>query len=557
MPNAQKLSLDRYHPEVDATVAHLRGDAFAEAFWAQDATLWPGGSPEEVGSMLGWIPIVSVMRDRIAEIESFASEVKSAGFTRVVLCGMGGSSLAPYVLSNLFPGQPNGLPLHVLDSTHPAWVQEVENGGDLATSLFIVASKSGSTAEPSAFDAYFFDKVGRPENFVAITDPGSPFQASAEARGFRKIFLNFPDIGGRFSALSYFGLVPAALLGIDIAELLDRADAIVHGNRNFGPAFELGAALGTLSKDGLDKLTFLTTETLEPLGLWLEQLVAESTGKHGTGVFPIAGERPAVPSIYGRDRFFAVLRIAGDDLTDLDIHAEALIEAGHPTVVIDLEDAYDVAAEFMRWEIATATAGAVLGINPFDQPNVQESKDVTKKILKTVEEQGDLPVPKDGVEQDGLTIHGEAVADNVVEGLAILFHDVTPGSFVTIQAYLHETPEIESALADLQALIRDELGVATTRGYGPRFLHSTGQYHKGGRNTGVFIQLTDQPTVDAPIPNQTASWRQFVLAQAMGDMEALLAKGRTIASVDLGEDPAAKLPILIEFVHQAIARREA
>jgi glucose-6-phosphate isomerase len=557
MPNAQKLSLDRYHPEVDATVAHLRGDAFAEAFWAQDAALWPGGSPEEVGSMLGWIPIVSVMRERIAEIESFAADVQDSGFTRVVLCGMGGSSLAPYVLSKLFPGQPNGLPLHVLDSTHPAWVQEVENGGDLATTLFIVASKSGSTAEPSAFDAYFFDKVGKPENFVAITDPGSPFQASAETRGFRKIFLNFPDIGGRFSALSYFGLVPAALLRIDIAELLDRADAIVHGNRNFGPAFELGAALGTLAKDGLDKLTFLTTETLEPLGLWLEQLVAESTGKHGTGVLPIAGERAAAPSIYGRDRFFAVLRIAGDDLTDLDIHAEALIEAGHPTVVIELEDAYDVAAEFMRWEIATATAGAVLGINPFDQPNVQESKDVTKKILKSVEEQGDLPARRDGVEQDGLTIHGEAIADNVVEGLAILFHDVAPGSFVTIQAYLHETPAIEAALADLQALIRDELGVATTRGYGPRFLHSTGQYHKGGRNTGVFIQLTDQPTVDAPIPNQTATWRQFVLAQAMGDMEALLSKGRTIASVDLGTDPAATLPVLIEFVRQAIARREA
>lgn len=549
MDENQILSLGRWQQAVEEKAAQLRQDDFAARFWQKDPALWAGGAPEDVASMLGWIDVVGVMESRVDELTQFAQEIRDAGFERVVLAGMGGSSLAPYVLSTIFPKQANGLPLHVLDSTHPETVLQIANEGALDKTLVVVASKSGSTAEPTAFDAYFFDKIGKPENFVAITDPGSPFHKSAEARGFRKIFLNFADIGGRYSALSYFGLVPAALLGIDVAKLLARAAALREHNREgFGAAFELGTAMGVLANDGVDKLTFVTTPELEPLGLWLEQLVAESTGKHGKGILPVAGERLGDAMVYGRDRFFAELRFAQDgDLPNVP---------GHPSVKVVLDDPYGLATEFLRWEIATATAGAVIGINPFDQPNVQESKDVTKKLLKTVEEQGALPDLEGGVATDGVTLFGESCADDLRDSFAMFFNPVKPGDYVAIQAYLHETPELTAALQDLQAFLRDRLFLATTLGYGPRFLHSTGQYHKGGPNVGFFLQFTDEPSADDSIPGQKASWKQFVHAQARGDMEALQAKDRRIVSVNLGPDPLVGLGVLRKALEAGIAISE-
>jgi len=540
MDGNQTIALGRFAAESDRLTQNADGEAFVARFWAKDPGLWPAGKPEDVVGMLGWVDILPTMEARIGEIEAFVADVKSAGFERVILAGMGGSSLAPYVFANAFPKSEGGLPLDVLDSTHPGTVLQVEKGGDLATTLTTVASKSGSTAEPTAFDAYLFAQTGKPENFVAITDPGSPFQKSAEGRNFRKIFLNFADIGGRFSALSYFGLVPAALLGLDVAKLLARAKAVQEANATtFGPAFQLGSLLGHLALDGVDKLTFLTSEKLATVGLWLEQLVAESTGKQGKGILPIAGEAVGTPEAYGQDRIFVELRFAGESVEGV----EALKAAGHPVVTLDLADAYDIAGVMYHFELATATAGSVLDINPFDQPNVQESKDVTKRLLKEVEENGALPAEEALVSEDGITLYGDVNGDNLREALASFLGQAAEGDYIALQAYLHETPALDVALHELQAEIRDAKKLATTLGYGPRFLHSTGQYHKGGPNKGHFIQLTDVPTQDASIPGQTASWATFVEAQARGDREALVAKDRRVISVNLGTDAATGLAI--------------
>jgi glucose-6-phosphate isomerase len=482
---------------------------FAARFWAKDPTLWPAGDADAVAGMLGWIDVLPKMIDRIDEIEEFVASVRREGFTQVVLCGMGGSSLAPLVLANAFKG---GLPLHVLDSTHPEDVLAVDV---TPTTLFIVASKSGSTAEPTAFANYFFAKAANPNQFVAITDPGSPFQSAAEGLGYRKVFLNYADIGGRFSALSLFGIVPAALLGVDVRRFLTAALDYLETNQEFSEPFQLGEELGRLALNGVNKLTILTTPEWATFGLWLEQLVAESTGKLGKGILPIAGEPVGAPEAYGQDRFFALI---GEGV-------ESPV-AGAPSTGSDLNDPYQLGAEFLRWEIATATAGAVLEINPFDQPNVQESKDVTKKILAVIEATGDLPA-------------FPAESRSLSEFLA----DVAPGDYVAIQAYLHETPELHAHLTALQAAIRDSKHVPVTLGYGPRFLHSTGQFHKGGPNVGHFVQFFDNPTADAAIPGQKATWRQFVRAQALGDAEALRAKDRRVFALDLGSDPTGNLPI--------------
>jgi len=490
-------------------------DNYVERFWAKDPTLWPGGAPEEVGAFLGWVDILSKIESRFEEIDAFVDDVKAAGFRQVVLCGMGGSSLAPYVFAKIGGVQEGGIPVHVLDSTHPGAIAEVHGRG-IAETLFVIASKSGSTAEPSAFDAYFFDCVGDPSAFVAITDPGSPFEASALARGFRKIFLNYADIGGRFSALSLFGLVPAALLGLNYREMVRRAhEFAVRQSSLDAEAFRLGIELGESAMNGVDKLTILTHENDLPFGLWLEQLVAESTGKHGKGILPVAGE--ALGNNYGEDRFFAA------------INQDIPREPGHR---FEIRDPLDLGAEFMRWEIATAVAGSVIGINPFDQPNVQESKDVTKRLLGQIEATGELP-PNPSLE----TPHGDLLVG--------FLSDLQPGDFVVIQAYLHESPDLDRVLHQMQAALRDRYGVPVCMGYGPRFLHSTGQFHKGGPNRGRFIQLIDRPVLDFPIPNQSATWRQFVHAQAQGDFEALAAKDRRILAIDLGGDPATAIAKLL------------
>ncbi|CAN1535662.1 bifunctional transaldolase/phosoglucose isomerase [Fimbriimonadaceae bacterium] len=492
-------------------------DNFRSRFWQKDPSLWPAGAAADVAGMLGWVDVLGKVGAHFDEIDAFVESVIADGFTKVVLCGMGGSSLAPYVLREVFGELPGGLPLTVLDSTHPGSIQAILDSG-IENTLFIVASKSGSTAEPTTFDKFFFDRVGNPNAFVAITDPGSPFHRDAEARNFRKIFLNYADIGGRFSALSLFGLVPAALLGVDIRKFLQAAlDYAAALQIDESDAFDLGQALGSYAKTGRNKLTILTDDRLSSFGLWLEQLVAESTGKFGTGILPIAGETVGAPEVYGDDRFFAAYNV---------------LPVANPSFHVHFEDPYQLAVEFLRWEVATAAAGAILEINPFDQPNVQESKDVTKRILAAVEAEGELP------ETDKIY-----AASN--EKLSEFLGDVAPGDYICIQAYLHETPELDVQLKTLQSNLRDTYKVPVTMGYGPRFLHSTGQFHKGGPNVGHFVQLLDQPQDTISIPGQRADWTRFVLAQARGDYEALAEKGRRIVALNLGSEPAQTLQTLI------------
>ena len=550
--NSMTVALDRYEADARAELDKLKQIQFAERFWQKDPTLWPGGPADQVAGMLGWVDILPKIEARLAEITAFVDDIKSSGFTRVVLAGMGGSSLAPYVLASCFPLVEGGLPITVLDSTDPVSVLRVQNEGPLDTTLFIISSKSGSTAEPTAFDAYFFDKVGKPENFVAITDPGSPFEIEAKASKYRHVFLNYSDIGGRFSALSLFGMIPAALMGLDVPRILSEATVMVTANLTTeGDAFWLGAILGRASLDHQNKLTILTTKSLASYGLWLEQLVAESTGKKERGILPVAGESLAAPAAYGQDRIFAYFRFAGDP----EVNVEPLKAAGHPVITIDLADAYGIPQEFLRWEIATATVGHILDINPFDQPNVQESKDVTKKLLKVVEEEGKLPAVPGGIHESRMVIYGEDEADDFADAWFIFFGDAAPGDYVCIQAYLPESAALSAELTILQSTFRDELGLATTCGYGPRFLHSTGQYHKGGTNSGYFVQLTADHPMDAPIPGHVASWAVFIDAQAQGDLEALKAKGRRCIRVHFGIDPAAQIAELISTIKRGLARR--
>lgn len=527
---------------------------FIHRFWAKDGTLWSGGKyGSGLTDFMGWLDVATTMKSRVSELTGFFSEVKAAGFERVVLAGMGGSSLAPLVLEKSL-AQSNGLRLAVLDSTDPGTVIHIEHLGPVEKALFVIASKSGSTAEPNAFNDYFYDrvkavkgdKVG--ENFVAITDPGSPFEAHAKELGFRKIFLNFADIGGRYSALSYFGLVPAALMGIDVDQLLDRALSVVSANQRIGaPAIELGVELGEHAKAGRDKLTFVLPESLKYLGLWLEQLIAESTGKEGRGILPIALETVGRPSAYGKDRVFAYIRPKSATRTATDAHVEPLREAGFPIIDIVLEDLYDIAGEFMRWEIATAVAGSVIEINPFDQPNVQESKDITKKYVKQLEEAGALPDEKPTVSLGDVAVFG-ADGTTIEAAVTSFLQAVKPGDYVCLQAYLTEEPDLDEVLAELQAAIRDKFQVPCTCGYGPRFLHSTGQYHKGGPNTGHFIQFSQADGKDAALPGKSYTFGAFRNAQYRGDGDALKAHGRKVMRVELGFAGAGAIERLVEAV---------
>ena len=438
--------------------------------------------------------------------------------------------------------------LSILDTTDPGTVHQIESEIPLKDTLFIVASKSGTTAEPLAFGDYFYaklkdlkgDKAG--ENFVAITDPGSPFIQTANDLGYRKVFLNFEEVGGRFSALTYFGLVPAALYGVNIGELLERAVRMMRACGAYGategvnPGLQLGAALGVLATKGRDKMTLVVPDALHDLGLWLEQLLAESTGKQGKGILPVAGEMLGMPAIYGDDRVFAYVGYQ-DEADDANTRKlDALVQDGSPVITIRLNDALDLGAEFFRWEMATAVAGAVLRINPFDQPNVQAAKTATDKLMKEVEAKGQLPEQQKTLSADGLDYYTNASADNAEDLLHQFFAQAKEGDYVSIQAYLTETPAISADVAKIREELQQRLHVATTFGYGPRFLHSTGQYHKGGPNTGLFLQLTAANPQDVQLPGRSYSFGTLKNAQAQGDLQALNDNGRRTLHVYLGED---------------------
>jgi transaldolase / glucose-6-phosphate isomerase len=530
----------------------------AERLWAKDGTLWAdsGTPPETLSGWLGWLDLPHTMRGRVAELEHLARDVIDDGYARAAVLGMGGSSLAPEVFSRTFGAggaTREGLELRILDSTHPDAVRGFREWAQSARTLFFVSSKSGSTIEPNAFHAAMSD-FAPALDFIAITDPGSSLAELARAQEFRAIVDGPSDVGGRYSALSTFGLVPAALVGVDLAAFLDRAVAMAEACRRpapSNPGLRLGAAIGEAALAGRDKLTILTSRRLASFGDWAEQLIAESTGKRGAGIVPVVGEPIGEPDRYGGDRCFVVITLddaAAPDLAELSELAElasTLEGLGHPVLRIGLSDLHGLGAEFLRWEVATAAAGMVLGIDPFDQPNVQESKDATRGLLEAFRAQGSLPLPAPIVAEAGLS----AVADKAALGedpvtvdaaLRALLSSIGPGDYLAVLAYLPQDPDAVQALDRLRVLVRDGLGNATTAGFGPRFLHSTGQLHKGGPASGVVLQLTAEPHRDLPVPGWRESFGTLIAAQALGDLRALQARGRRVLRLH-GDDAASML----------------
>jgi glucose-6-phosphate isomerase/transaldolase/glucose-6-phosphate isomerase len=501
-------------------------DAFAaqqpvSRIWRKDHTLWRP-KPDGIVDRLGWLTLPTSMRSCVHDLTRFGKQVQDRGIRHVVLLGMGGSSLGADVVSNVIGGKSGHPDLIVLDSTNPSAVQAVRNAIDAEATLFIVASKSGTTVEVMSLFAYFWEVVREVEpetpgdHFVAITDPKRPLLSLANDRGFLRNFINPADVGGRFSVLSYFGLVPAVCLGVNIGEFLMRSRESaracgVTAPLQDNPGTWLGITLGCLARNGRDKCTLLTSPALESFGLWAEQLIAESTGKNGKGLVPVAGEPLGPPEAYGDDRLFLCLRLADDDNEQLDAFVEAVEAAGQPVLGMELRDRYDVAGEFFRWEFATALAGACMGIQPFNQPNVQESKDISKRVLAEYKENGRLPPLQD-------------------EGsLKELLQASRPGDYVAVMCFAGETEELDAAFADLRARILTEYRLPTTLGYGPRFLHSTGQLHKGGANNGLFLQIVAPCEGRMPIPGKGYEMGTLATAQALGDFEALKAHDRRVA----------------------------
>ncbi len=512
-------SLGAYQQAYEAALQQLTASGFVRRLLEKDPTLWHGDQAA-IANRLGWLTVPQTMRGRLPELTAFAADVRQTGFERVVLLGMGGSSLAPEVMSGTF-GRAAGYPsLLLLDTTDPATIANAERSLDLQRTLFVVSSKSGATTETASLQRHFADKCPRPHaNFIAITDPGTPLADQAKADGFRRVFLNPPDVGGRFSALSYFGLVPAAATGIDVSRLLNSADVT-----DVRTAVELGAMLGSLTLAGRDKVTFVATPSLRGFGAWAEQLLAESTGKFGKGIVPVDGEPIGAPGVYGDDRVFVYLRLDGESGPEAELRA--LEAAGNPLITITLADRYDLGGELLRWEIATAAAGAVLGINPFDEPNVAEAKERTGEILR----QG--------------AADGRTRAAGVAEVSALL-ESARPGDYIAVLAYAPRTSEHDHLLTRLRVAVRDRTRLATSVGYGPRYLHSTGQLFKGGPGTGIFLQMVADDAIDLPIPGATYTFGALKRAQALGDLQALESRGRRVLRVDLGTDATGGLERLV------------
>ena len=562
----QALDLGSHEDDVRRRMAGLEESQFSTRLWRKDPGLWKADPKDQqvIRNALGWLHVAEKMEENLWGLDKFVAAVKVAGFRHVVHLGMGGSSLAPLVLARTFGPGAAGLPLTVLDTTDPTTILKIEREIPIAETLFIVASKSGTTAEPLAFGDYFFAKVKAlkgdhaGENFVAITDPDTPLVKLAHERDFRHTFLNFADIGGRYSALSYFGLVPAALMGLDVDELLIRALRMEHAcaacvPMRENPGVALGTVMGELAKHGRDKVTLVTSQSIATLGTWLEQLLAESTGKDDTGLLPVAGEPLGGPSVYSDNRIFVYLRLEDDVDEALENGIAALQAAGQPVITIHMDDRLDLAQEFFRWEIATATAGSILGINAFNQPNVQESKDNTNHLLAKLERTGQLSEEAPAVTDGPLSLYIQDAAPTLVKTLARFLVQTHHGDYVALMAYLPEESATEEALQAIRVSLRDRLQVATTLGYGPRFLHSTGQFHKGGSNTGLFLQLTADNVEDVAVPGKPYTFGVFKQAQALGDLEALRQHKLRVIRVHLGADVNQGLAALKQAVQLALA----
>lgn len=530
VPDACRVGWKRWWPminvaDIETTFRELDSQRTVARVWQKDHTLWKP-APTEISDRLGWLDVPVTMSGEIPYLRSFARDIKNHGYRHVVLLGMGGSSLGAEVLGKSF-GAMAGYPgLIVLDSTVPEAVQGAVEAIDFGNTLFIVSSKSGTTIEPLSLYRYFRSMVENSvgekaagENFIAITDPGTPLVDLAASENFRLVFENTPDIGGRYSVLSFFGLVAAALLDLDLNRLLERAAGMREkcriGTAQDNPGTWLGTIMGVMSRLGRDKLTLVTSPSVSSFGLWIEQLLAESTGKEGKGIIPVAYEPVLAPSYYGGDRLFVYERLATDDNTELDMQVDSLKIAGQPVIQIDLADAYDLGAEFYRWEFVTATAGIILGINPFDQPDVEGAKEATGRVLDEYNTTRQRPALK--------------TSGSVPE----LLSRARPGDYLSVMAYIRETPETDKVFSRFRRHIIERYHIATTLGYGPRFLHSTGQLYKGGPNSGLFIQITSSHDIDLPVPGKSYTFGVLADAEALGDLAALQAGGRRVISIHL------------------------
>ncbi len=557
---------------VNQSLTDIQQNNLVRRIWAKDPTVWHQDPAHHkiIRNALGWLTISHEQLAHIPKLQVVAKDIKESGFKHVLLLGMGGSSLCPEVLRMTY-GVIDGFPeLHVLDSTVPSQVRSFEQHVDLAKTLCIVASKSGSTTEPLVFQKYFFDRMQQVvgdkagQHFVAITDPGSLLEGVATTLKFRHILPGVPEIGGRYSALSNFGIVPAALMGLNIEQFLNQTERMRHSCEASVPATEnpgvrLGAVLGTLAKAGRDKLTFVTSPALWDLGAWLEQLVAESTGKEGKGIIPVEGESIGGTEVYGDDRLFAYIRYEQAVDPEQEAKVLALEKAGHPVIRINVTDLMNLGQEFFLWEMATAVAGALLGINAFDQPNVQESKDYTKTHLETFTRDGKLaessPLLVDGDvqvyadETNSRALKGDSTLDELV---ATHVTRLQPGDYFAMNVYVERTESVHAIFDRIRTKIRETKQVATTLGYGPRFLHSTGQLHKGGPNSGVFIQVTCDDAEDLPIPDEAYSFGVLKAAQALGDLQSLTSRERRVIRVHIGSDVVKGLTRLEQAIESAL-----
>jgi transaldolase/glucose-6-phosphate isomerase len=577
--NQQTASLPA---DLDAAVKKNLNDWRASGkvrrLWQQDASLWTN---EDEAKWLGWLGVTDEQLANAAKLKALADEVKSGGFSDILLLGMGGSSLCPEVLALTFP-QTSGFPrLHILDSTDPAQIRSIEKQVDLAKTLFIVSSKSGSTLEPNIYKQYFFERVQQTvdtdkdkdkdeagSRFVAITDPGSKMQLVAERDRFRHIFYGLPSIGGRYSALSNFGMVPAAAMGLDTGKFIERTKEMVEACKppvpvEQNPGVMLGLILGTAAKLGRDKITLIASPGISDLGAWLEQLIAESTGKLGKGIIPVDREEIGAPDVYGNDRIFAYVRLETTPDAAQDAGVAALENAGYPVVRIAVADIYNLGQEFFRWEIATAVAGSILGINAFNQPDVEASKIVTKQLTSAYENTGSLPPEKPILEEAGFKLftddkNAAALAQSIGSDRSLKNYlrahlaRLGVGDYFAVLGYVEMNAEQESLLQDLRMAVRDRKRVATCLGFGPRFLHSTGQAYKGGPNSGVFLQVTCDDAQDLPVPGQKYTFGVVKAAQARGDFQVLADRNRRALRVHLGSDVKAGLGKLAELVKQVL-----
>jgi transaldolase/glucose-6-phosphate isomerase len=557
--------------EVSETLDAWQAADNVHRLWAGDATLWTGADET---NWLGWLHIEEDQLAHTERRDRIARDVAAAGFEHVLLLGMGGSSLCPEMLALTFPHGEDHPELRILDSTDPAQVSAREHDVDLARTLFIVSSKSGTTLEPNIFEQYFFARVREaagaddaPRRFIAITDPGSQLEELAESKGFRCVAHGVPSIGGRYSALSDFGMLPGALMGVDVRELLDRAERMAHSCAACVPAHDnpglvLGAVIGVCARRGRDKLTLVASPAIGALGAWLEQLLAESTGKNGRGVIPVDREPLGAPDRYGDDRLFVHLRLDSSPDAGQDAAVDALEAAGQPVVRIGLDDVYDVGGELFRWEFATAVAGAVIGINPFDQPDVEASKVVTRELTAGYEQHGKLADEQPLATFDGVALHADernaselatAATEHTLAGmLKAHLARIGPGDYAALLAYIEMTPDHERALTAIRAQITERTRAATCVGFGPRFLHSTGQAYKGGPNSGVFLQITRDDAHDLPVPGRKYTFGVVKAAQARGDFQVLNERGRRALRMHIGSDVAAGLNTISAAVREAL-----